>query len=603
MTSPRPLLDIAGLTVEFAGRDFRAVAVRDASLQVARGEVLGVVGESGAGKSSVGAAVMDLLEPPGKVVAGRLRLDGEDLPLGDPAKMRAFRGRRIGAIFQDPLTSLDPLFTVADQLSETLRCHRPGLSSGEARKESVNLLREVGVADAERRAGDYPHQFSGGMRQRVVIALALAGGPDLLVADEPTTALDVSVQARILKLLRRQTAERGVGVMLITHDMGVVAETADRVAVMRGGEIVESAPASELFRRPRHPYTRALLAAVPPADRKLRRFQLPADDRPESDRLDHESRRDRLMQTRTRPDDSGNHSGTLLEVRGLRKTFGGGFFSRAARTLAVDEVNFAVNAGESFGLVGESGSGKSTVARIIAGLTVPDSGSVVFAGRDLSEPRARADSRRAMQMIFQDPYSSLNPRLRVGFSVAEPLLIHERGLARAQVAAKVDDLLALVGLPPESAEKWPHEFSGGQRQRIAVARALATAPKLLICDEPTSSLDVSVQARILNLMKDLQERLGLALLFISHDLPVVRQMCDRVGVLKNGRLLECRKTDDLFSSPQTDYAAELLKLVPRAPALDNPPGVPGISEVPGVPGAGGMDGTRGAGGEGGVGGS
>ena len=557
------LLDISGLTVEFAGRGPPAAAVRDVSMRVERGEVVGVVGESGAGKSTIGAAVMDLLEPPGRTVAGIIRLDGRKLPLGNPAAMRKLRGRRIATVFQDPLTSLDPLFTIADQLSETLRRHRPELSASAARDEAIALLREVGVADAESRADDYPHQFSGGMRQRVVIALALAGDPELLVADEPTTALDVSLQARVLKLLRRQAAERGIGILLITHDMGVVAETADRVEVMRRGEIVESGPVGQVLFNPRHEYSKALLAAVPPPDRKVRRFHLPADSANQTDVRANEERRRRLQESWPRAEDDGK---ILLKVDAVRKTFGGGFFSRKLSALAVDDVSFSVAVGESFGLVGESGSGKTTIARVIAGLTAPDSGRIVFAGSDILDRRARSESRRAMQMIFQDPYSSLNPRLRVGFTIAEPLLAREKRTRREAAAARVRDMLALVGLPPEAAEKWPHEFSGGQRQRIAIARALITAPRLLICDEPTSALDVSIQAQILNLMKDLQERLGLALLFISHDLPVVRQMCDRIGVLKNGRLLELRETEELFESPQTEYAAELLKLVPRVSA-------------------------------------
>ena len=563
------LLDISGLTVEFAGRGSRAVAVRDVSLRVERGEVVGVVGESGAGKSTIGAAVTDLLEPPGRAVAGVIRLDGQKLPLGNPAAMRKFRGRRIATVFQDPLTSLDPLFTVADQLIETLRCHRPELSSSAARGEAVRLLREVGVADAEVRADDYPHQFSGGMRQRVVIALALAGNPELLVADEPTTALDVSLQARVLKLLRRQAAERGIGVLLVTHDMGVVAETADRVEVMRRGEIVESGPVGRVLFNPRHEYSKALLAAVPPPDRKVRRFHLPADPADEANADANKERRRRLWESWPRAGDGGE---VLLKVDAICKTFGGGFFIRKLSALAVDNVGFSIAAGESFGLVGESGSGKTTIARVIAGLTVPDSGRIVFAGRDLLDRRARAESRRAMQMIFQDPYSSLNPRLRVGFAIAEPLLARKKRMRRGDAEERARDMLALVGLPPEAAEKWPHEFSGGQRQRIAIARALITAPRLLICDEPTSALDVSIQAQILNLVKDLQERLGLALLFISHDLPVVRQMCDRIGVLKNGRLLELRETEELFKSPQTEYAAELLKLVPRVSAARRPTG-------------------------------
>lgn len=529
-----PLLEISGLTVTFGGQ----AAVRDVSMHVEPGEVVGVVGESGAGKSTIGAAITDLLEPPGQIESGDIRLNGESLPLGDSPAMRKIRGRKIGSIFQDPLTSLDPLFTVADQLSGTLRRHRPQLSAATARAEAIDLLREVGLENAAERADDYPHQFSGGMRQRVVIALALAGNPQLLLADEPTTALDVSLQARILKLLRREAASRGIGVVLVTHDMGVVAQTADRVEIMRRGRIVESGVAGKVLQNPRHEYSQMLLAAVPPPDRKLHRFNLPGASNGGAV----------SFAAPAAPPTQGN----LLEISAIRKTFGG--------KTAVEDVGFSIAAGESLGLMGESGSGKTTISRIIAGLALPDSGRVVFAGQDFSGRKSRV--RRGMQMIFQDPYSSLNPRLRAGFTVAEPLLASGK-TTRKEAEQRAREMLELVGLPPEAAQKWPHEFSGGQRQRIAIARALITSPRLLLCDEPTSALDVSIQAQILNLIKDLQEQLGLAMLFISHDLPVVRQMCDRIGVLKNGRLIELRPTEELFESPQTEYTSELLQLIPR----------------------------------------
>jgi len=526
------LLDISDLTVAFGAHK----AVDDISLQVEQGEILGIVGESGAGKSTIGAAVTDLLEPPGKIMAGTIRLNGETLPLGNHSAMRDIRGREIGTIFQDPLTSLDPLFTIADQLSETLRCHRPDLSRTRAYGEAVNLLHEVGMENAESRINDYPHQFSGGMRQRVVIALALAGNPQLLLADEPTTALDVSLQARILKLLKREAVSRGFGVILITHDMGVIAETADRVEIMRQGEIVESGPVGEVLFNPQHEYSQMLLASVPPSDRKLRRFYLPG----------------MTDNGNANPPAQPPPQGNLLEITAIDKSFSG--------KKAVSDITLSITAGESLGLVGESGSGKTTITRIIAGLAIPDSGSIVFDGRDFSGPHSQ--TRHGMQMIFQDPYSSLNPRLRVGFTVAEPLLAADNRTTREEAEKRAEDMLAMVGLP-DAAQKWPHEFSGGQRQRIAIARALITSPRLLLCDEPTSALDVSIQAQILNLIKDLQEQLGLSLLFISHDLPVVRQMCDRIGVLKDGQLLELLPTEELFESPQNQYTSELLRLVPR----------------------------------------
>ena len=550
------LLEITGLRVAFPLRRGEVVAAHDISLSIEPGEVLGVVGESGAGKSTIGAALMDLLEPPGRVTAGEVRLNGRRLPLGDAQAMRAVRGRHIGMVFQDPLTALDPLFSVGDQLIETLRRHRPELSQTRARAAALELLEAVGVADAKARADDYPHQFSGGMRQRVVIALALAGDPELLVADEPTTALDVSLQARILNLLRRQAAERGIGILLITHDMGVVSETADRVQIMRRGEIVEAGPTREIFQSPQHPYTQALLGAVPPVERRLNRFPVPTVAGEADVEAANAERRARLL--KQWPHTGGG--GTLLEVSGLSKTFGRRWFEPGHRV--VKDVNFSIAAGESLGLVGESGSGKTTIARLIAGLEVPDAGQIVFAGREQGGAAGGA-ARRGIQMIFQDPYSSLNPRLRVGFTIAEPLRMREPDLPANQVAERVGDLLALVGLPAGAADQWPHEFSGGQRQRIAIARALGTAPRLLICDEPTSALDVSIQAQILNLLKDLQEELDLAMLFISHDLPVVLQMCGRIGVLKDGVLVELRETDALFDNPQDAYTAELLRLAPR----------------------------------------
>jgi peptide/nickel transport system ATP-binding protein len=557
------LLEIEGMAIEFASRRGTVRAVNGIDLAVGSGEILGVVGESGAGKSTIGNAVMGLLEPPGRMVAGAVRLRGERIDGLDTEAMRRIRGKRIAMIFQDPQTSLNPLETIADQLIDTMRTHLP-LSEREARARAVDLLRQVGIPDPERRVDDYPHQFSGGMRQRVVIALALCADPEVVIADEPTTALDVSIQAQILDLLRGLVRERGVGMILITHDMGVIAETADRVAVMYRGDVVEIGPTAKVLQAPDHAYTRSLIAAVPRADVKIERFPVVEYiERAEVAREPFDLSTHWLGEGRR----TVRSAGPLVEVKGLSKTFRSGrMLGRAVGVTAVDDVSFAVAEGESFGIVGESGSGKSTIARLITGIYPVSAGSIAFDGVDLTRIRSRAElnrHRRQMQMIFQDPYSSLNPRMRVLDIVAEPIRFHALAEGRRAVEQIVRDLLEHVGLGAASALKYPHEFSGGQRQRISIARALATRPRFLICDEPTSALDVSIQAQILNLLKDLQAELGLTILFISHDLPVIRQMCDRVAVMKDGRMLEIAPTERLFEAPETDYARHLLRLMPR----------------------------------------
>ena len=557
------LLEIEGMAIEFASRRGTVRAVNGIDLAVGSGEILGVVGESGAGKSTIGNAVMGLLEPPGRMVAGAVRLRGERIDGLDTEAMRRIRGKRIAMIFQDPQTSLNPLETIADQLIDTMRTHLP-LSERDARARAVDLLRQVGIPDPERRVDDYPHQFSGGMRQRVVIALALCADPEVVIADEPTTALDVSIQAQILDLLRGLVRERGVGMILITHDMGVIAETADRVAVMYRGDVVEIGPTAKVLQAPDHAYTRSLIAAVPRADVKIERFPVVEYiERAEVAREPFDLSTHWLGEGRRKV----RSAGPLVEVKGLSKTFRSGrMLGRAVGVTAVDDVSFAVAEGESFGIVGESGSGKSTIARLITGIYPVSAGSIAFDGVDLTRIRSRAElnrHRRQMQMIFQDPYSSLNPRMRVLDIVAEPIRFHALAEGRRAVEQIVRDLLEHVGLGAASALKYPHEFSGGQRQRISIARALATRPRFLICDEPTSALDVSIQAQILNLLKDLQAELGLTILFISHDLPVIRQMCDRVAVMKDGRMLEIAPTERLFEAPETDYARHLLRLMPR----------------------------------------
>ncbi|NNE79384.1 MAG: ABC transporter ATP-binding protein [Silicimonas sp.] len=561
------LLEIHNLSVDFPTRRKVFRAVDGASLTVNPGEIHGLVGESGAGKSTVGAAVMGLLESPGHFSGGTINFRGEQINGTDADAMRALRGQKISMIFQDPLTALNPLFTVGDQLTETMQEHLD-ISSSEADARARDLIDRVGISDPDTRLNQYPHQFSGGMRQRVVIALALCSEPDVIIADEPTTALDVAVQAQILDLIHDLTVERQVGVILITHDIGVIADVTDRVTVMYQGGVVESGPTDEVLGNPQHAYTKSLIAAVPRPDRRLDRFPLVSYGARETSFAIEE-----LAQGWHHPDNDPLKP--LLSVKNVTKRFiqKRSLLPRFRRYLtAVDDVSFDVMPGEVFGVVGESGSGKSTVARAIAGLYAPDEGSVEFDGDIVSDPSdkdAQNAFRQEIQMIFQDPFSSLNPRMRVDRIVAEPIYHHR--LARGQdVKNRVAELLDRVGLGADAGRKYPHEFSGGQRQRISIARALATEPRFLICDEPTSALDVSIQAQILNILKDLQDHLGLTMLFISHDLPVVRQMCDRVAVMKAGRIVELQDTERLFAKPESPYTRELIDLMPRLKSLREP---------------------------------
>ncbi len=552
------------------------------SLEVEPGEILGIVGESGAGKSTIGNAILGLLEPPGEVTGGRMRLDGRDLGALAEAERKKLRGGRIGMIFQDPLTSLNPLYTVGRQLVETIRTHL-GVTEASAEARAVRLLDQVGIEEPRVRLRHYPHQFSGGMRQRVVIALALSADPELLIADEPTTALDVSIQAQILELIRSLCREHRLGVVLITHNMGVIADVTDRVSVMYRGRLVESGPTAEVLGRPTHPYTKSLIGAVPRPDVRVSRFptigyvedaDAGAAASASSPSATDGGRSGWLERGwADRAGDFPAGGGPLVEVGGVSMSFVivRSMLKWRRRTFtAVDEVSFSIRPGEVFGLVGESGSGKSTIARIITGIYRPTGGRVTFAGNALTavrDPRRLRRFRRQMQMIFQDPYASLNPRMRVLDIVAEPVRFHGLTESRAETDAIVGDLLERVGLERAAAVRFPHEFSGGQRQRISIARALATGPRFLICDEPTSALDVSIQAQILNLLKDLQEEMGLTMLFISHDLPVIRQMCDRIGVMRHGRLIEVAESEDLFERPRHDYTRTLLDLMPKLEIL------------------------------------
>jgi peptide/nickel transport system ATP-binding protein len=559
-----PLLNIKNLNIVYPSRHEKFYAAKDISFELHAGEILGIVGESGAGKSTVGNAVADLLTPPGFIESGEISLDGVDILSLSARKMRHVRGKDIGFIFQDPMTSLNPLYTIGEQLLEPILAHLK-LSYAQAKEKAIKLLDAVGITDPEVRLNQYPHHFSGGMRQRVVIAIALSTDPKLIIADEPTTALDVSIQDQILQLIKKLCKENNVGCILVTHDMGVVASVTDRVLVMYRGELMEQGTTQQVLLEPNHEYTKSLISAVPQASIKLDRFPLVSyiEDAAEYQPLD--------LKTHWlgKSQDTPEYDGNILSVRdiSLRFTTKNSMFpSRRRYVQAINHVSFDVKKGETFGLVGESGSGKSTIARAITSLYLPDSGNIIFEGQELTtltSDHQRLPFRRQMQMVFQNPYSSLNPRMRVKNIIAEPIRFHQLASSEKEIETIVRDLIDHVGLAKNAGDKFPHEFSGGQRQRISIARALATRPRLLICDEPTSALDVSVQAQILNLLKDLQQELGLSMLFISHDLPVIRQMCDRIAVMQHGKLVECQETDALFEHADQEYTRHLINLMPR----------------------------------------
>tara|TARA_B100001564_G_scaffold156561_1_gene131514 strand:- start:987 stop:2681 length:1695 start_codon:yes stop_codon:yes gene_type:complete len=558
------LLDITGLDVSFPSQVETILAVREVSFTLKPSEVLGIVGESGAGKSTIGNAIINLLEPPGEITKGKILFQGQNLRDLSDKEMRDIRGKKVGMIFQDPQTSLNPLMTIGDQLIETIN-KSANLYGRLAIDKAIELLKSVGIDKPEVRLKSYPHQFSGGMRQRVVIALVLAGEPDLIIADEPTTALDVSIQAQILDLIKKLCRERNLGVIIITHDIGVIANIADRVSVMYNGSIVETGEVRQILTKPTHKYTRSLIAAVPRGNRKVERFK--SIDYIEGGTQSH--KRINLEKHWLGKKLGQNSSNIAISVNGLNKAFilRKALLARNREYLqAVKNVSFTIKAGESFGLVGESGSGKSTIARLIAGLISIDQGSIKLFSKEVTNNDKTKDvfsARRNLQMIFQDPYSSLNARMRVQDIISEPMQYYKTVSNNIEMIQIIKDLLDHVGLSSNAMLKYPHEFSGGQRQRISIARALASRPKILICDEPTSALDVSVQAHILNLLKDLQDELGLTLLFISHDLPVIRQMCDRVAVMRHGKICEISSTDMLFDNPKHEYSKHLLELMPK----------------------------------------
>ena len=524
-----PVLEIAGLSIALPGGGDRARAVDDVSLSVAAGEIVCVVGESGSGKSVTAFSVMGLLAKVLKPVAGAIRLEGEDLLAATPRRLRALRGDRMAMIFQEPMTALNPVLTIGDQIEEVLRIHTD-LGPAERRRRVLEMLEAMRLPEPERMHASYPHQISGGQRQRVMIAAALILDPALLIADEPTTALDVTTQAQILKLIKEMQERRGTGVLFITHDLGVVAEIADRVVVMEKGRVVEQGPAAEILSRPQHPYTRMLIASVPSLT--------PAERKPVLGPV-------------------------ALQTIGLAKTYSSKALFRKARVVnAARDVAITVRRGETVGIVGESGSGKTTVARCVARLMPPSEGAILVPDIDiatLSEGKLRP-YRRKIQVVFQDPFRSLNPRRTVGASIVEGPM--NFGLDADAAMARARELMKLVGLQPAALERYPHQFSGGQRQRIAIARALAMEPEILIADEAVSALDVSVQKQVLALLANVQERFNLAILFITHDLRVAAQICDRIVVMEKGAIVEQGATAQVFSAPAHAYTRALIEAAP-----------------------------------------
>ncbi|MED1644459.1 ABC transporter ATP-binding protein [Brevibacillus agri] len=531
-----PILQVQNLSVSFQSRGEEIQAVRGVSFELNKGETLGIVGESGSGKSVTARSIMRLLpSPPSFLKEGEILFLGENLADKTEQEMESIRGKDIGMIFQDPMTSLNPTMKIGMQIAESIIKHQK-LSKKEAEQQAVDMLKLVGIRNSEARYHQYPHEFSGGMRQRVMIAMALACRPSLLIADEPTTALDVTIQAQILTLMKTMQEKFGTSIILITHDLGVVAGMCDRVVVMKDGEIVEAGTTEQIFANPRHPYTLKLLNALPRLDEKKKAKPAP------------------LILTK-------RDNEPFIEVRSLQKYFDMG---KGNILKAVNGVSFQIKRGETLGVVGESGCGKSTTGRTILRLHEPTGGDVLYEGMSVNRLSAKEmkSMRRYMQMIFQDPYASLNPRLKVLDIIGEALDVQKLAGSQLERQKRVEELLDLVGLEPAYAMRYPHEFSGGQRQRIGIARALAVDPQFIVCDEPLSALDVSIQAQVVKLLEELQHRLGLTYLFIAHDLSMVKHISDRVAVMYAGKIIELAESEELYANPQHEYTKTLLAAIP-----------------------------------------
>ncbi|KQU72439.1 glutathione ABC transporter ATP-binding protein [Aminobacter sp. DSM 101952] len=554
-----PVLSVSNLTTSFRIDGGWRQVVRNVSFDVAPKETLAIVGESGSGKSVTSLSIMRLLPKHTSRIEGSITLGGSEISKLSDRQMREVRGRDVAMIFQEPMTSLNPIFTVGDQIAEALLCHNRSLARADAKNEALRLMDKVQIASAASRYSEYPHQFSGGMRQRVMIAMALASRPKLLIADEPTTALDVTIQGQVLDLIKGLQDEEEMSVLFITHDMGVVAEMADRTVVMYRGENIETAETSKIFKHASHPYTRALLSSVPTLGSmsgQMQPLRFPL--------VDMKSGKSRPAPQSTNTVSADKRP--VLEVQNLTTRFdvhSGSLGKLSGRVHAVENVSFSIQPGETLSLVGESGCGKSTTGRTIMRLLRPSSGSVLVDGKDIMslERQELREMRRGAQMIFQDPYASLNPRMRIGDAIAEPYLTHKLGTKR-EAREKVADLLHRVGLTADMADRFPHEFSGGQRQRICIARALALDPKLIVADESVSALDVSIKAQVINLLLDLQESLDLSFLFISHDMAVVERVSHRVAVMYLGEIVEIGPRSSVFENPQHPYTEKLMAAVP-----------------------------------------
>ena len=573
------ILSIKNLGLSFESEDQLQEVLKEVSFSVAEGEIVGIIGESGSGKSMTARSITRLLPDNARLTpASEITFKGQDVLSLKPRAMRRILGEEIGMIFQDPLSSLNPTMTVGGQIVEVLRLHQ-SLSKRAARAKAIDLMKAIGIKEAEARFKLYPHEFSGGMRQRIMIAIALAANPSLLIADEPTTALDVTIQAQILALIKQLQAELGLSVLLISHDFGVVAQICTRVIVMQAGRIVEQGPIEELFANPQHPYTRLLLEAVPRLEQEkiTRKVGILAEVSDEAGVVAVSDEALDVASSEGNTETPAMHRSTsqspkqaqtiqpLIAVENLEQVFELG---KGQQVKAINQVNLNIYRGETLGLVGESGSGKSTLGRAILQLYQPTSGRVMFHGFDLQQlTRAeRLRVRKDMQIIFQDPYASLDPRMKVEDIIGEALDTHGLVKNAAERHARVEELLHLVELEPSFASRFPHEFSGGQRQRIGIARALAVEPDFIVADEPLSALDVSIQAQIIELLQKLQAKLGLTYLFIAHDLAVVKQISDRVAVMQHGQIVEVAETNELYNNPLHPYTQQLLSAVPRLDA-------------------------------------